>query len=113
MLKKLFAPANDSFFTSIGLLVLRIWLGGTLLINHGLGKLTSFQSMSSGFPDPLGVGHATSLALVVFAEAIGAILLVLGLVTRFAALIIAINMAVAFFCVHKMALSGEHSGELA
>lgn len=113
MLKKLFAPANDSFLTSFGLLLLRAWLGATLLVHHGVGKLTDFKSMSGGFPDPLGVGHTTSLVLVVLAEVLAAALLVLGLVTRLAALVAAIDMAVAFVCIHKMALSGNHSGELA
>jgi putative oxidoreductase len=69
--------------------------------------------MSSGFPDPFGIGHVSSFALVVFAEVIGAALLALGLVTRFAALVTGFNMAVAFIYAHKMSLSGNHSGELA
>lgn len=113
MFKKLFAPGNDSFLASLGLIVLRVWLGGTLLLNHGLEKLTNFSSMSGGFPDPFKVGHSASFSLVVFAEVLAAALLVLGLVTRFAALIAAVDMAVAFIYVHKMALSGSHSGELA
>src|SRR5438270_7468366 len=112
MLKKIFAPGNDSFFTSFGLLILRVWLGLSLL-HHGWGKLSNFKDMSSKFPDPLGVGHTTSLALVVFAEVLCAILLALGFITRFAALVTSINVGVAFFAVHKAALSGEHSGELA
>jgi putative oxidoreductase len=39
--------------------------------------------------------------------------LIAGLVTRFGALVLTINMSVAFFMAHKAALSGEHSGELA
>lgn len=113
MLKKLFTPGNDSFLTSFGLLVLRVWLGGTLLLHHGLDKLMHFKSMSSGFADPLHIGSGPSLTLTVFAEVVAAGLLALGLVTRFAALVAAIEMAVAFVCVHKMALSGGHSGELA
>ena len=48
-----------------------------------------------------------------FAEFFASILLVLGLVTRFAALVLAVNMTVAFFFAHKAALRGEHNGELA
>jgi putative oxidoreductase len=39
--------------------------------------------------------------------------LVVGLVTRFAALVLAINMFVAFFIVLQGALTGAHSGEIA
>jgi putative oxidoreductase len=113
MLKKLFAPGNDSFWTSLALLALRVWLGMTMLINHGVGKLTTFSEKASTFPDPLGVGHTTSLVLVVFAEVFASMLLIMGFVTRFAALVLIINLAVAFFVVHKASLSGNHSGELA
>ena len=113
MLKRIFAPGSDSFCTSLALFVLRLCIGLTMLMTHGLDKLKNFSSMSSGFPDPLHVGHTASLALVVFAEAVCSTLLVLGLVTRFAAFVSAINMGVAFFIVLKAALSGEHSGELA
>ncbi|HYG36146.1 MAG TPA: DoxX family protein [Clostridia bacterium] len=113
MLKKLFAPGDDSFLTDVALLVLRVWLGLSMLINHGLGKLQGFKTMAAEFPDPFGVGHSTSLALVVFAEFFASILLAIGLVTRFAALVLVVNMTVAFFLVHKGALSGPQSGELA
>lgn len=113
MLKRLFAPGNDSFLTSLSLFVLRVWLGANMLINHGWGKLTKFNDLASGFPDPLKVGHTASLALVVFAEALCSALLILGLFTRFAALVLAVNVGVAFFIVHKATLKGEHSGELA
>ena len=113
MLKRIFAPGSDSFCTSLALFVLRLCLGLTMLLNHGIDKLKKFSDLSSGFPDPLHVGHTTSLVLVVFAEAVCSVLLVLGLVTRFGALVSAINMAVAFFIVLKAAMSGEHSGEIA
>jgi putative oxidoreductase len=54
-----------------------------------------------------------SLGLAVFAEVLCAGLLVVGLLTRFAALNLVVTMCVAFFVVHGAALSGESSGELA
>jgi len=113
MLSKFFAPGNDSIPTSLGLVVLRIWLGLTLILNHGVAKLKGFDSMASGFPDPLKVGHTASLALVIFAEVVASLLLATGLLTRFAALVLMVNLGVAFFLVHQRALSGSHSGELA
>jgi putative oxidoreductase len=113
MLKKLFAPGPDSCSTSLALLILRLWLGLTMLLNHGLGKLKDFGSLSSGFPDPFGIGHTASLALVVFAEVAASLLLIVGLVTRFGALVLAFNISVAFFIAHKATLSGAHSGEVA
>ncbi len=113
MFSKIFAPGNDSTLTSLGLLVLRLWLGLTIMLNHGLSKLKGFDSMASGFSDPLKIGHTASLALVVFAEVVAALLVACGLLTRFAAAVLMINLGVAFFMIHQRSLSGSHSGELA
>jgi putative oxidoreductase len=113
MIKKIFAPGNDSFTTSAGLLALRLFFGLTMVIHHGWDKLMTFSDKSSGFPDPMHVGHAASLALTVFAEVVAAVLLAIGLWTRFAALVLAIEMAVAFTLIQKMAMNGMMSGEMA
>lgn len=113
MLAKLFAPGNDSFWSSFALLILRVWLGLTLLLNHGVAKLKAFDSMAPGFADPFKIGHTPSFVLVVFAEVIAATMIAAGVLTRFAALVLVVNMGVAFFYAHKGALSGGHSGELA
>ncbi len=110
MLKKLFAPGNDSTLTSLALLVLRLWLGLAMFLHHGIDKLAHFDKYSARFPDPLGIGATPGLALVTFAETAGAVLLALGLVTRFAALTLVIDLAVAVFMVHKAA---NGAGELA
>src|SRR5437867_13302898 len=111
MLKKLFAPGNDSFATSLALLVLRAWLGVTLMLNHGLSKLTGFSTLAPDFPDPFGVGHSASLALLVFAEVCASDLLTLGLPTRFDAPVLMVTMSVACCLAHKVALSGRHRRE--
>lgn len=105
MIKKIFAPGNDCH-TSLGLLVLRLWLGLTMM-HHGLDKLNNFSTMAAKFPDPIGLGQQASLGLVTFAETAGALLVALGLLTRFGALTLVIDMAVAFFMVHKSLQSGE------
>ena len=97
----------------LGLLVLRVWLGLSLFWLHGLGKATKFSELLQKFPDPLGIGHPASATLATFAEAVCTLLLALGLFTRFAALNIAVTMAVAFFIVKKAALTGADNGELA
>ncbi len=97
----------------LGLLILRVWLGLSMLLLHGWGKFQGFGQISQGFPDPLGVGPAFSLGLAVFAEMVCSVLLVLGLATRLALAPLVITMGVAFFLIHGGALSGESSGELA
>ena len=92
-------PFNKSF--DLVLLLLRLCFGGLMAINHGWSK---FQKLLAGGPyewaDPLGMGPALSLGLASFAEFICAILLVLGLFTRLAALPLIVTMFVAAFIVH-------------
>ena len=97
----------------LGQLVLRVWLGLTMLLNHGIPKLMKFNEMAEKFPDPFGIGTKASLGLVVIAEVLCSALLVVGFFTRLAALALAITMGVAFGLVHKWALGGQASGELA
>jgi len=104
-----FLPAS----ADLALIILRVWLGLTILLLHGLDKLLTFSDKAAGFPDPLGVGHPISMGLAIFGEFVCAVLLTVGLFGRFAALGLVINMSVAFFLVHKMALTDPFSGELA
>lgn len=97
----------------LGLLVLRIWAGLLLFFQHGLGKVTHFSQMSSHFPNPIHIGPLPSLLYAILSDAICSLLVAVGLGTRFAALIIAINLGVAFTLVHHMKLSpGPGNGEL-
>jgi putative oxidoreductase len=99
--------------TDLGLLVLRLWLGLSLAVLHGWAKLMGFAAMAEKFADPIGVGPQAALAMTIFAEVVCAVLLAMGLFTRFAAAVLTILMAVAFFVVHSSALSGPASGEMA
>lgn len=113
MFKKLFVPSQDSDLTNMALLVARLWLGLLMVFNHGLDKVGHFQDLLGTFPDPLGVGREASLILVILAEVGGALLLTVGLMTRIAAAVLVIDLFVAFLMVHKVALTGQGSGELA
>jgi putative oxidoreductase len=104
-----FVPSNSD----VGFLILRIWLGASMLMLHGWGKLINFSDRADKFADPIGLGSPVSLALAVFAEVICSVLLILGLLTRFAALAGAITMAIAFFTAHGGKLTGPGNGELA
>ena len=110
---RLFALEVSSPLTNTALLVLRLWLGLTIALNHGWDKLAHFSEKAEKFPDVTGLGSTTSLCLAVFAEFFCGALLALGLVTRFAALMLCATMAVAFARMHKFALSGPGNGELA
>lgn len=104
-----FIPVNSD----AGLFVLRVILGGSMLWLHGWGKMLNVVHGRMSFPDLIGIGSVPSLLLSVFAEVICAALLVAGAFTRMAALVLGINMGVAFFMVNSARLTGPTNGELA
>ena len=85
----------------LALLFLRLVTGGSMLYQHGWGKLMRlFTQRPIEFGDPLGIGAPASLGLAAFAEAICSILLILGLFTRLATVPLIITMLVIVFLVH-------------
>ncbi len=85
------------FSKDIGLLVLRLTFAFILIYGHGFEKLAViFSGQEIQFMDPIGIGPKLSFYLAAFAEGICTILLVLGLFTRFAAVILTINFLVIF-----------------
>jgi putative oxidoreductase len=85
--------------TNFGLLVVRAG-AGALLMTHGIQKLQMIMDGNLQFADPLGLGPMVSLYIATGAEFFCAALVVLGLLTRLAALLVAVNMAVAAVIVH-------------
>jgi putative oxidoreductase len=113
MLRRLLAPAPTTPVIGFTLLVLRVWFGGMMAILHGWTKVTAFSALSPAFNDPYGLGPTVSLALSIAAELICAALIIVGLGTRAASVILAFNMVTAFVFGHHMKLSGPGNGELA
>lgn len=103
-----FLPVSFDF----GLLILRLVSGGAMFWLHGKDKFAAWSKLKLEFSDII-INREVSLGLTIFAELVCAGLLILGLFGRFAALILAITMGVAFFKVHSMKLTGDRSGELA
>jgi putative oxidoreductase len=100
--------------TDAGLLLLRVWLGVSMFLIHGLGKLQKFDTIVSMFQEKLGIPAPLAVAAIV-AETLCALLLVLGLATRWAALFLVITMGVAFTKAHGFNLTpgDPKSGEIA
>lgn len=104
-----FLPRN----TDLALLVLRLWIGGSMFVLHGWSKLTGFGEKSEKFLNLFGIGSAATLGLAIFGEVVCSVLLFFGLFTRFAALAGIMTMIVAFVIAHKAVLSGPGNGEMA
>lgn len=111
-MKKLFQLSFIPVSADAALLILRLWFGG-MMITHGWAKVMNFGEYSGKFLNFLGLGTQTSLVLAIFGELVCPILLVLGLFTRFAALVAGFTMGVAFFIGHNGKLVGDGNGETA
>jgi putative oxidoreductase len=106
-MRKLLSINYSSASFNISFLILRLVLGITMCVNHGYDKLVHFTDKKDTFLNLFGIGSATTLALVVFAEFFCAIFVTLGLFTRFTVLPLVICMGYAFFKSHNAELFGE------
>lgn len=91
--------STNPIATNIALLLLRLSVAA-MMMTHGWAKITKFSEYLTQFPDPLGIGTATSLQLTIFAEFFCPILLALGFMSRLVTIPIAITMLVAAFVIH-------------
>jgi putative oxidoreductase len=112
VLKILVSPSSTA--VAVSLLVLRVGLGASLFVKHGIEKVGGFAHMLPQFPDPLHIGPLPSLVVATAADGVASVLVVLGLATRAAALLIAVNLSVAWLWVHNAQFLGSSAdhGEL-
>lgn len=82
-----------------GIFLLRISVS-LLMLSHGIPKALEYETLAAQFPDPLNVTPEVSLQLVLFAEIGCSVLLLLGLLGRFASVTLFIMMMVAAFVHH-------------
>jgi putative oxidoreductase len=68
---------------------------------HGWGKLSGYADQVKDFPDPLGIGGQYSLIGTIGAEFVCAIMILIGLMTRWASIGLLFTMGVAAFIFHK------------
>ena len=109
MFKKILFPAEPTLsFSSLLLLIMRICLG-LLFLNHGMQKWLYYGDLYNNFPDPLHIGSAWSLILIIISEVVCSFLFIFGLFYRLALLPMIFAMGMAFFVVHDGSLDG---GEL-
>ena len=94
--------AKNNKFNQLSLTLLRIVLG-IIFVYHGYIKLFVKGNLpaTASFFAQIGIPLANASAvLVAFVEFIGGLLLLIGLLTRLASVILILEMLVAFFMVH-------------
>lgn len=100
MLRKMLRTGTNDDLLDILVLVLRVSLAA-FMITHGWPKLSKLLAGGEiQFGDPIGLGPALSLILVVFAEFFCSILIGIGLGTRLASIPLMFTMFVAAFIAH-------------
>lgn len=94
-----------------GLLALRVGMGGFMALNHGWPKLMKWGDKAAGFAPWFPLPSPLPYALTVFAELVCAVLVVVGLGTRVASLVLVLTMLVAAFGAHSDSplKEGEHA----
>lgn len=99
-MKKLFTKNHHPLNMDAGILLVRVAVS-VLMLTHGLPKLMKFFGDEPiAFANILGLGAGVSLTLAVLAEVISSVLLILGLFTRPALILLIITMSVAALHVH-------------
>ena len=88
------------FNKDLASLILRLVFGISMLVGHGLGKFQKLLDGNMQFADPFGIGQEISFFLVVLAEFLCAILISIGLLTRFTVIPLIITMITAVFVIH-------------
>ena len=73
---------------------------GFLMLTHGWAKLSSFSTLATTFPDPLGVSSMASLILILFAEIGCSLCIIFGFMTRLVTLPLIFGMLMANFIIH-------------
>lgn len=82
----------------LGLLLLRIAFGLILIYGHGFEKISVILNGEEiKFLDPIGLGMVPSFYMAAFAEFVCAFLLIVGLFSSWATLILTINFLVILF----------------
>jgi len=94
--------------SDLGKLVLRLTLG-ILILFHGVGKIIAGPGPIEGLVSAVSLPSAFAY-LVYLGEVVAPVLLIIGLWTRLAAMVVAVNMVVAVLLVHTGDLASLNEG---
>jgi putative oxidoreductase len=107
-MKKLLSTRYSVTAFNLALFLLRATLGILLCLVHGIPKVSNFAVWKTQFYDPFHIGSKWSLVLTIIVEVFGSMLIIIGLFSRLAALILVIEMIFASFIYHEGHSLGEY-----
>ena len=81
---------------NIAILFLRFFVG-FMMLTHAIDKIENFGVIADTFPTPFGLNSWVSLSLITFIEFVGSIMIIAGIFTRIAALVLMLSMVIAAF----------------
>ncbi|BFP41205.1 hypothetical protein FGF1_20500 [Flavobacteriaceae bacterium GF1] len=100
VIKKSIATTHSNARSGLGLLFLRFFGAFALIRTHGWPKLMDLEGTMAHIPDPTGLGPTFSAYYAIFANVFCALLVMLGLFTRWASFaVISITLS-GLFIVH-------------
>jgi putative oxidoreductase len=99
-MKKFFSINYSSGAFNFSMLLLRVFFGGLMIINHGMPKIMQFASLQAKFYNFLGMGSKASLLLTLFAEIFCSLFVAIGLFTRLTVIPLIIMFFVIIFMVN-------------
>ena len=108
-MKKLFTLSFLPVNIDLALLLLRTLVSFSLFYKHGIEKLTGFSNMQTHFPDPLHIGVTPGLMFALLTDGVCSLLIIVGLASRLAALLIIFNVSVVFFFLHGGSIVDAHA----
>lgn len=106
----IFSVNENSRINNLSLLLLRVFVGASLFLNHGWEKLAHFSRMMQLGMNPVHIGVLPTLLYATLADGICSLLIIVGLATRAAAFVIVISLSVVFFVMeHALSLLTQHA----
>src|SRR5215475_6121454 len=100
-MKRLLSTSYTETTFNLATFLLRCTFAFLICLIHGVPKLANFSQWQHNFYNFLHMGQSFSLVLSIIAEVFASMLLVLGVFSRLAALLLVIDTFVAAFIYHQ------------
>ena len=100
-MKRLWSTAYTETAFNLSTFLLRCSFALLICLNHGILKLIHFSEWKHNFYNFMHIGQWWSLVLSIIAEVFASMLLILGIFSRLAAILLVVDTFVAAFIFHQ------------